>query len=88
MNSAFYWRDLAAALGEFHRVLATGGRVVLCLIHRKSLEHKRFARHGLKLYVPEDLIAALGKAGFEQVTVVPGADRHREFFCALGTRTA
>lgn len=85
VNSAFYGPNLAEPLAEFRRVLVPAGRLVLCLTHRRSLETKRFARHGLQLYEPADVHAALTTAGFKHVHLTTAADRHHDFFTTTAT---
>ena len=88
VNSAFYWPALAGPLAGFYRVLVPAGRIVLCLTHRASLESKGFARHGLRLYEPADVNAALQRAGFDHVQSISAKDRHRSFFWTAATKPA
>ena len=85
VNSAFYWRDGAAALAEMRRVLVPEGRLVLCLTRRCGLANRGFEEQGFHLYEAEDLRAPLERAGFVERGVTFAADRHRPFFCLTAT---
>ncbi|NOZ06474.1 MAG: methyltransferase domain-containing protein [Chloroflexi bacterium] len=55
VNSLFYWTDALRVLEEIHRVLEEGGKLVLCVTRKQSIENKRFAGHGMGLYEDEEV---------------------------------
>jgi SAM-dependent methyltransferase len=86
VNSLFYWNDPARGLAECARVLEPGGRLVLCLTCPASLAKRDFTRHGLKLFEPHEIEGLLSAAGLAELRTTRHADRHREFFCTVGTK--
>jgi ubiquinone/menaquinone biosynthesis C-methylase UbiE len=85
VNSIFYWPDAPRAFAECWRVLVDGGLLVVCFTCRGSLERKRFARH-VALYEADDVERMMAAAGFGAMQTIQGADRHREFVCAVGKK--
>ncbi len=79
VNSLFYWTDLPRAFTETARVLRPEGILVLVYTNRQSLQSKAFAKHGLKLFEPEQVQETLLAAGFHHVLFEQAADRHRTF---------
>ena len=76
VNTVYFWPDLAAALGELHRVLAPNGRVVLAIRDMKvmqQVDHTVFM-----LRSPDELATALQTAGFTDAAVEtpPGGKTH------------
>jgi hypothetical protein len=67
-------------------VLVEGGRLVVCFTCKESLERREFTRYGIRLFEIAEVRELMEAAGFPEVTMVPGRDRHREFCCAVGTR--
>ena len=88
VNSAFYWRDAGRAFEELQRVLAVGGCLVVCQTCPGSLEQKRFAQHGMRLFEAAEMEATLTRAGFKMAFARHAADRHREFFIVVATKPA
>jgi SAM-dependent methyltransferase len=86
VNTIFYWRDAGQAMSELGRVLVEGGRLVVCFTCKESLERRAFTRYGLRLFEIIEVWELIEAAGFRQVTMVPGRDRHRKFRCAIGTK--
>jgi ubiquinone/menaquinone biosynthesis C-methylase UbiE len=86
VNTIFYWRDVARAMAELGRVLVEGGRLVICFTCKESLEKRAFTRHGIRLFQVTEVQELMEAAGFREVTLVPGRDRHREFRCAIGRK--
>ncbi len=78
VNSLFYWDDAPRAIAELWRVLAPGGKLVLCLTAPESLGTRGFARHGLTLYGADDVRCLLQGAGFHGIDLTRYADPRRE----------
>lgn len=86
VNTLFYVDSPLAVLAECHRVLKPEARVVVALTARESLARRSFAAHGLTLFDPAELQELMVGAGFARITLHQGADRHREYFVAVGHR--
>ncbi len=86
VNSLFYWSDAVRALGEIYRVLEDGGRLVVCVTQKGSIENKRFAAHGIGLYEDEEVCGMLERVGFGKVKMSQASDMHREFICIVGSK--
>jgi ubiquinone/menaquinone biosynthesis C-methylase UbiE len=86
VNTIFYWRDTGQAMSELGRVLMEGGRLVICFTCKESLEKRAFTRHGIRLFEIAEVRELMEAAGFREVTLMPGRDRHRAFRCAIGTK--
>lgn len=84
VNSLFYWADAPRGMAEIYRVLEEGGRLVVCVTRKRSIESKRFARQGLGLYEDEEVCQMMEGVGFERVEMSQASDRHREFICIVG----
>lgn len=70
--------DFAAAAAEVFRVLRPGGTVVVSDLMPHEFEWLREAMGDLRLGLrPEQVVAALARAGFVDVRVVPAVDRCR-----------
>ena len=86
VNSIFYWQDAPKAISEFWRVLAEGGALVLCFTNPEGFQDRQFAQHGLSLYDGDKVLTLLTAAGFTDIELVPGEDKHRPFTCAVGIK--
>ena len=60
--------------------------MVICFTCKESLEKRAFTRHGIRLFQVTEVQELMEAAGFREVTLVPGRDRHREFRCAIGRK--
>ena len=72
VNTVYFWRDLAPALREVHRVLAPGGRIVVGIRDGSVMERVDPAVFTLRR--PEEIAAALETAGFSAVEVHTAPD--------------
>jgi SAM-dependent methyltransferase len=79
VNSLFYWPDAAAGVRELARVLAPGGRVVLCLTCRECMESRLIGRV-VQLWDAPGLRLLAMTAGFRVSSMERLADRHRQYW--------
>ncbi len=86
VNSIFYWSDAGQGIAEIFRVLDTGGKVVLTFTCKKDLEGKGFVQYGVRTFGEEEVQDLLIHAGFGDMKVRRGRDRHREFVCLTGRK--
>jgi arsenite methyltransferase len=80
VNAIYFWPDPLRALGQVHRTLRPEGLLVICFNPRNQVEKKPIARHGFRLYEPDEVAALLTEAGFFDVGVA--YSRHRFGICA------
>ena len=73
VNTLYFWTDPALALAECRRVLAPGGRLTLCFDAKADLERWPGHVFGFRLYEPEEVLALIGAAGFEEADLVTRA---------------
>lgn len=85
VNSIFYWQDADLGCAEIRRVLVEGGRVVLCLTCKSSLENKRFAGN-IRLFEAGEVEQLLTEHGFRQLEARILSDRHRRYLCVTGIK--
>jgi len=69
VNVLYFWDEPAVALKSIHRVLATGGELVLGIRSRDTMQQLPFSAHGFTLYNEEDAKALLEANGFRDVAV-------------------
>ena len=85
ISSAHHWEDRAAGIGEAHRVLAPGGRLVVAerLAEPAARGH---AAHGLTRSQADDLARQLTAAGFRQVRSCTAKAGHRTLVIIRGVK--
>jgi arsenite methyltransferase len=86
VNTIYFWPDPDAALGEIHRTLRAGGRLVVTFNPPATAGKLPYTKHGFTLYEPAQVRALLEGAGFRDVELVAGTGGLGEFFCAVGTK--
>jgi arsenite methyltransferase len=84
VNSIFYWDSAPQALSELRRVLEANGTLVLSFTCKGSIEHRRFARHGITLHDAEEIDTMLELAGFREPSFTRRSDQHRDFWHVIG----
>ena len=67
VNTVYFWSSLAAAFSEIHRVLAPRGRVVVGFLPKQHMDRMGMPTDIFTSRTPEDVAAALVKAGFSEV---------------------
>jgi ubiquinone/menaquinone biosynthesis C-methylase UbiE len=86
VNTIFYLPDASLAVSELRRVLADGGTLVICFTAKESLKNRGFVRHGLSLFETGEVRQLMESSGFQEIRMIRGSDRHREFTCAVGRK--
>ena len=81
VNTVYFWRDLAPAFAELHRVLAPGGRIVIGIRDGSVME--RVDKAVFTLRPPEEIAAALGAAGFTGAEVHSAPDGTSHLISAM-----
>ena len=88
VNTIYFWRDLAAVLGEFARVVRPGGTLLLCFQTPEAVRRWPGHRHGFVAHEPEAVAEAMAAAGIRLSGTVSGsAAPVGEFLCMKGLRS-
>ena len=69
VNTIYFWQSLEAGFHEIHRVLAPGGRLALGFLPKLFMDRMDLPRDIFTPRAPEDVAAALARAGFHDVRV-------------------
>jgi ubiquinone/menaquinone biosynthesis C-methylase UbiE len=70
LNVLYFCDPQHAMIASLHRVLRPGGRLVVYVTHRRTMERWSFARRGLhRLFDEESLIRALTAGGFDPLRI-------------------
>ena len=87
VNTIYFWSEPGAVVGEFWRVLRTGGRLVVSFRPRVTM--KRLTETpAFALYDGDEVAGLLEHAGFRDLQLIRGEDRRGEFLCAVGSKLA
>lgn len=86
-ETVYYWPSFHECLAEIHRVLKSGGKVVIANetdgIDPKGLKWASQVGH-MRIYTIEELIDYLTEAGFTDIKSRHDEERH--FICVTGTK--
>ena len=74
VNNIYFWEEPEDVIEEFARVLAPGGRAVICLETPASLRGWPGHRYGFQIHEPDDVADMLIRSGFTAATVSRQAD--------------
>ncbi|SHM03401.1 class I SAM-dependent methyltransferase [Chitinophaga sp. CF418] len=77
VNVLYFWDEPALALNAIHRVLDTGGELVLAIRSRETMQQLSFSSHGFTLYSAEEAKALLEANGFRDIEVKTGMEAPR-----------
>jgi arsenite methyltransferase len=69
VNTIYFWSSLDAGFAEIRRVLSPGGRVVVGFVPKERMDRMGMPVDIFTSRAPEDVVAALRKAGFSDVRV-------------------
>jgi arsenite methyltransferase len=64
VNTVYFWESLHAGFAEIRRALVPGGRAFIGFLPAAHMQHKRMPSDIFTLRTAEDVLAALGTAGF------------------------
>lgn len=73
-NVLYFWEYPDVALKAIHRVLETGGELVLAIRSAESMKQLPFSEHGFILYSEESAVALLQKNGFSVTEVITAVE--------------
>ena len=86
VNTIYFWPDPIGPFREMHRVLVTGGRLVVCFNPPQTLKKVPYTKYGFSFYEPAEVQKLLVDAGFHDIKMVGGSSSLGEFMCAIATR--
>jgi arsenite methyltransferase len=69
VNTIYFWSSLDAGFAEIRRVLSPGGRVVVGFVPKERMDRTGMPVDIFTSRAPEDVVAALRKAGFSDVRI-------------------
>jgi arsenite methyltransferase len=69
VNTIYFWSSLDAGFAEIRRVLSPGGRVVVGFVPKERMDRMGMPVDIFTSRAPEDVVAALRKAGFSDVRI-------------------
>jgi ubiquinone/menaquinone biosynthesis C-methylase UbiE len=68
-NTIYFWTSLSTGFAELHRVLSPGGRLVVGFLPKEWMDRMGFPPDIFTTRAPDEVIAALNQAGFQNVRV-------------------
>ncbi|WP_157288472.1 class I SAM-dependent methyltransferase [Uliginosibacterium gangwonense] len=69
VNTLYFWSNPVRALAECHRVLQTGGKIILCFNAKKDMLSWPGHKHGFRLYEVAEVADLLMNSGFGDITL-------------------
>jgi arsenite methyltransferase len=69
VNTIYFWSSLDAGFAEIRRVLVPGGRVAVGFVPKERMDRMGMPADIFTLRAPDDVVAALSKAGFSDVRI-------------------
>jgi len=75
VNTIYFWPEPVRALAEIHRVLRSGGNLLLVAGNPEQMAKLAFTQHGFRLYADAQLRDLFVSAGFREAAVEVYRDR-------------
>lgn len=69
VNTIYFWRSLNAGFAEIHRVMPSGGRVVVGFLPKEHMDRMGMPTDIFTTRGPEEVIAGLELAGFSEIHI-------------------
>ena len=86
VNTIYFWPAPMGPLKEIHRVMADGGRLVVCFNPPATLKKAPYTKYGFHFREPAEVQGFLAEAGFHHLEMVDGVSSLGEFKCAVATK--
>lgn len=78
INTIYFWDNTESVLTEFRRVLRPGGKLVIGMRPRRSMERYPFTRFGFTMYSREEVVALITNAGFNVSEIIENEEPGQE----------
>jgi ubiquinone/menaquinone biosynthesis C-methylase UbiE len=78
VNTIYFWEDPGLVLAEFRRVIRRGGRLVIGLRPKRSMERYPFTKFGFEMYSGEELAILVTDAEFNILDVIEKVEPEQE----------
>ena len=69
INTIYFWPDPLQGMREILRVLQTGGRAIVALRSKETMQNYAVTKYDFHLYLPDEAAALMRSAGFRDVQV-------------------
>ncbi len=80
VNTLYFWEDRTKTLESFKRVLKPGGKLVIAIRPKASMEHYPFVKYGFTKYTKEEVVKLLADNGFALLEVIEKKEPVQEIF--------
>lgn len=85
-NTLYFWKEPEKYLGEMHRVIKPGGKIVIGFRDGKQLGRMKVREEIFIMYSRDEVVGLLASVGFSGVKVVEREGVPFRSYCAVGWR--